>query len=67
MLDGAGNVTVLGETSGTIDKPKCLNFGGNVYFASGRKLQVYLMQPPMWLVSQRNKLVTLDSSRYRRH
>ena len=62
MLNGAGNIIVLGQTSGTIDKPKCLNFGGNVFFASGRKLQAYLMQPPPWLVSQRNKLVTLDGS-----
>lgn len=62
MLNGAGVITTLGQTTGTIDKPKCLNFGGNVFIASGRKLQAYLSQPPPWLVSQRNKLVTLDGS-----
>ena len=62
MLNGAGTITTLGQTTGTIDKPKCLNFGGNVFIASGRKLQAYLIQPPPWLVSQRNKLVTLDGS-----
>lgn len=62
MLNGAGVITTLGQTTGTIDKPKCLNFGGNVFIASGRKLQAYLSQPPPWLVSQRNRLVTLDGS-----
>lgn len=62
VLNGAGTITTLGQTTGVIDKPKCLNFGGNVFIASGRKLQAYLSQPPQWLVSQRNKLVTLDGS-----
>lgn len=62
MLNGAGTIVTLGTTTGTLDKPKCLNFGGNVFIASGRKLQAYLVQPPQWLISQRNKLVTLDGS-----
>lgn len=62
VLNGAGVISTIGQTSGNIDKPKCLNFGGNVFIASGRKLQAYLVQPPPWLVSQRNRLVTLDGS-----
>lgn len=61
-LSGAGVISDIGQLSGTSDRPNCLNFGGNIFVASGRKLQAYLVTPPTWLVSQRNKFVTLDGS-----
>lgn len=61
-LSGSGVVSQIGQLSGTSDRPNCLNFGGNIFVASGRKLQAYLVTPPTWLVSQRNKFVTLDGS-----
>lgn len=61
-LDGSGVVKTLGKTTGTVNRPNCLNFGGNIFFATGRKLQAYLVTPPQWLTNYRNQLVTLDGS-----
>lgn len=61
-LSGAGTITNIGTLTGNSDRPNCLNFGGNIFIASGRKLQAYLVTPPTWLISQRNKLVTLNGS-----
>lgn len=52
----------IGNTTGTEDKPSCVNFNGNIFIASGSHLQCYLENPaPIW-AAYANSLVTLDGS-----
>jgi hypothetical protein len=54
------HVNFVGDLTGRADRPSCVYFHGNLFVASGDKLQVLLLYEPEWLKPQHLKLLTLD-------